>query len=74
MLKLYYRDHEFEYQEAISSTIKLNDEGLVIGLLEFLQNDKKIKVKIKQKQNQLFIDDFWQTSFPPKKWMVTNGH
>ena len=43
MLKL--DNHEFEYQEAISSTIKLNDEGLVIGLLEFLQNDKKIKVK-----------------------------
>ena len=63
-----------DYQEAISSTIKLNDEGLVIGLLEFLQNDKKIKVNIKQQQNQLIIDDFWQTSFPPKKWMVTNGH
>ena len=30
-------------KEAISSTIKLNDEKLVIGLLEFLQNDKKIK-------------------------------
>ena len=30
-------------REAISSTIKLNDETLVIGLLEFLQNDKKIK-------------------------------
>ena len=30
-------------KEAISSTIKLNDETLVIGLLEFLQNDKKIK-------------------------------
>ena len=37
-----------DYQEAISSTIKLNDEGLVIGLLEFLQNDKKIKVNIEQ--------------------------
>ena len=30
-------------KEAISSTIKLNDEKLVIGLLEFLQTDKKIK-------------------------------
>jgi hypothetical protein len=30
-------------KEAISSTIKLNDEELVIGLLEFLLNDKKIK-------------------------------
>ena len=29
-------------KEAISSTIKLNDEKLVIGLLEFLQTDKKI--------------------------------
>ena len=42
----HYHYDEFDYQEAISSTIKLNDEGLVIGLLEFLQNDKKIKVKI----------------------------
>lgn len=30
-------------KEAICSTIKLNDEALVIGLLEFLQTDKKIK-------------------------------
>ena len=30
-------------KEAISSTIKLNDEKLVIGLLEFLQTDKKLK-------------------------------
>ena len=34
-------------QEAISSTIKLNNEGLVLGLLDFLQNDKKIKVNSK---------------------------
>ena len=45
-LVIVYHYDEFEHQEAISSTIKLNDEGLVIGLLEFLQNDKKIKVKI----------------------------
>ena len=30
-------------KEAISSTIKLEDENLVIELLEFLHNDKKIK-------------------------------
>ena len=30
-------------KEAISSTIKIQDELLVIGLLEFLQTDKKIK-------------------------------
>ena len=30
-------------KEAISSTIKLDDDKLVIELLEFLQNDKKIK-------------------------------
>ena len=37
-------ENDYSPQEAISSTIKLNDEGLVLGLLEFLQNDKKIKV------------------------------
>ena len=30
-------------KEAITSTIKIKDEQLVIGLLEFLQTDKKIK-------------------------------
>ena len=30
-------------KEAISSTIKLDDDKLVIELLEFLQTDKKIK-------------------------------
>jgi hypothetical protein len=27
-------------KEAVAATIKLNDERLVIGLLEFLNNDK----------------------------------
>ena len=30
-------------KEAITSTIKIKDEALVLGLLEFLQTDKKIK-------------------------------
>lgn len=30
-------------KEAIISTIKMKDESLVIGFLEFLQTDKKIK-------------------------------
>ena len=30
-------------KEAITSTIKIKNETLVIGLLEFLQTDKKIK-------------------------------
>ena len=43
-------------KEAISSTIKLNDEKLVIGLLEFLQTDKKIKT----------LTDTAELTFPPQ--------
>ena len=30
-------------KEAISSSVKIKDDSLVIGILEYLQSDKKIK-------------------------------
>ena len=71
-------------KEAISSTIKLNDEKLVIGLLEFLQNDKKIKTltdtaernedavdyaTMEQKSNMLTIILNWCQNIKTKKFV-----
>ena len=56
-------------QEAISSTIKLNDEGLVLGLLEFLQNDKKIKVcknmPLTSNNDAIVFHDLWTCLWLP---------